>query len=383
MIRVLLIGATGVFGSRLAKLISQESGIALILAGRTEAALKKLQSEISATTEIALIDREQITAYNLTALHCDLVIDAAGPFFAGNTRVIEAAIEAGIHYVDLADGRAFVRDVVKFNQPALAKNIAVIVGASTIPALSHAVIDALTHGWLQYDHLTVGIFPGNRAPRGLAVVQSILQYVGKPVRVFRQGAWQHVYGWGLTHRVKVPYVGKRWASVCDTPDQDLLVSRYRPTSSAEFFAGMELSLMHLGLALLSLPVRWGWLNNLSPFAQALLWAAKKLLPFGSDKGGMTIDIDGLDANGQPQHLAWALSADANRGPNVPTLSAFILVKQLRDGNLHFRGAGACVGMISLHEFEQAFSQLGLKTTTRSDALAATTDGNCRLQPRLR
>ena len=51
MIRVLLIGATGVFGSRIAKLLSQDSGIELILAGRTRESLEQLQTQLLGTSK--------------------------------------------------------------------------------------------------------------------------------------------------------------------------------------------------------------------------------------------------------------------------------------------------------------------------------------------
>ena len=64
------------------------------------------------------------------------------------------------------------------------------------------------------------------------------------------------------------------------------MSRYRPSISAEFFAGMELSILHLGLWSLSLPVRAGLLRSLRPFAWPMLRIAQWLLPFGSDRGAM-------------------------------------------------------------------------------------------------
>ena len=267
-----------------------------------------------------------------------------------------------MHYLDLADGRQFVRDIASFDTRARQAGIAVIAGASSIPALSHAVIDTITEGWRAFHDITVGIFPGNRAPRGLAVVQAILSYVGKPVAVFRQGRWQNIPGWGLVHRAHVPFVGKRWASVCDTPDQDLLVARYQPSQSAEFFAGLELPILHLGLWLLSWPVRWGWLATLLPFARPMLRIAKWLLPLGSDKGGMTIAVAGLDSSGQPARAMWALKADANRGPYVPVLAAVAMARKFRDGTLTFCGAAACVGMLDYRDFQADFGRLAITVT---------------------
>lgn len=357
-LRVLIIGATGVFGSRLAELAAREPGLMLTLAARGHAPLDALAARLGGLP-IRLLDRERLTAADLSGF--DVVIDAAGPFQASAPTVIEAAIAAGVHYVDLADGRAFVAAIGAHDAAAKAVGISVTTGASSIPALSHAVIDALTDGWQRIDRIRIGIFPGNRAPRGLAVVQAILSYVGHPVRVWRGGRWIDIPGWGMLHRWAVPGVGARWASVCDTPEQDLLVRRYHPRDSAEFFAGMELSLLHLGLALLALPVRLGWIAGLRPASRPLLAIAKWLLPFGSDIGAMDIMVSGRDGCNAPGRARWTLRADGNRGPYVPTLAALALLRRFRDGRTPAPGARACTGMLTLAETQADFEQLGIAT----------------------
>jgi hypothetical protein len=357
---ILLIGASGVFGSRVAEGLALEQGICLTLSGRGKAALQKIANGLARPATIVQLDRDTLTAADLAGY--DLVIDAAGPFQSSHTNVIEAAIAARCHYADLADGRKFLATIGVFDAAARAAGIAVISGASSIPALSHAVIDELTAGWQQIESIKIGIFPGNRAPRGRAVVEAIMSYVGKPVRLFREGAWQDYPGWGMTHRVNIPDVGKRWASICDTPEQDLLVMRYSPTNSAEFFAGMELSLLHLGLAVLAQPVRWDWIPTLRPAAGVLLWLAKLLLPFGSDKGAMDVQATGIDADGGLAKARWTLQADSNRGPYVPTLAALILARKLRDEGTLPIGAMPCSGIMKLCEFRPDFERLGIVTS---------------------
>lgn len=359
-LRVLLIGASGVFGSRLAERAALERGIALTLAARDRAKLDRLAARLGGLP-VRTLDRETIAAADLAGF--DVVLDAAGPFQASAPTVIEAAIAARVPYIDLADGRDFVAAIGAHDAAARAAGISVTAGASSIPALSHAVLDALTARWTAIDRIAVGIFPGNRAPRGLAVVQAILSYVGHPVRVWRGGRWSDVPGWGLTQRWAVPGVGRRWASVCDTPEQDLLVARYRPTDSAEFFAGMELSILHLGLAMLALAVRWRWLRSLRPASRPLLAIARLLLPFGSDTGAMDVRVDGRDAAGKAARARWTLRADGNRGPYVPTLAALAMLRCFRDGDAPGPGARACAGMLSLADFAADFAALEISTRT--------------------
>ncbi len=364
-LKVLLIGASGVFGSRLAERAIAEPDVALTLAGRNLDNLLSLQRRLESNYTLLQINRDTITAADLTDF--DLVIDAAGPFQNSTTAVIQAAIEAGVDYVDLADGREFVAQIGQFDDAARAAGVAIITGASSVPALSHAVIDAVTVGWRAIDTIKIGIFPGNRAPRGLAVVKAILSYAGKPVRVFLDGAWHSLPAWGHTHRWPIAMVGKRWASICDTPDLDLLVARYNPRRSAEFFAGLELGLLHLGLAAFSLPVRWGLVSTLRPLARPLRQIANWLLPFGSDVGAMQILVKGQNRDGQKIEATWTLRALGNRGPYVPTLAALALIRMHRDGQLPI-GAQSCAGLIRLDKFRDDFDALGIERSLDVAAL---------------
>jgi hypothetical protein len=357
---VLIVGATGVFGSRLARLAATEVGVRLTLAGRRRRPLEALAFELGGSG-VRLVDRDSVGPAELAGF--DLVVDCAGPFQGSRTQLIRACIEARVNYADLADGRKFVTSITRFDRAAKAAGTCILSGASSIPALSHAVLDELTRGWRRIDSITVGIFPGNRAPRGRSVVEAILSYVGKPVRVFRAGGWTVQPGWALHGRVDCGPVGRRWASVCDTPDQDLLVSRYRPADSAEFVAGLEMPVLHLGLWLLSWPVRWGWIESLRPAAGALLWIAQKVRRFGSDRGAMLVTATGEDLYGWPVRADWTLDATGNRGPYVPVLAAAALIARAAQGRLGESGARPCSGELDLAKFEPWFRYLGIKTSS--------------------
>lgn len=356
-LEVLLVGASGVFGSRLARLACEEEGIHFTLAARGLAKVEALAAELPGEQACVALDRDTLTAHDLADF--DVVVDAAGPFQSSHSRVIESAIAARTDYIDLADGREFVRHFPRYDEVAKGAEVSLTTGASSIPALSHAVLDYLTCDWRSIESIRIGIYPGNRAPRGLSVVEAILSYVGRPVRVFMEGEWREVPGWGLTHREELPGVGARWASVCDTPEQDLLVERYKPTKSAEFYAGMELGVLHLGLAMMSLPVRWGWVKSLRPISRLMLTMAQWFLPFGSDRGAMSVRVRGADADDRPADRRWFLNADANRGPNVPTLAALAMLRKYRDGARPAPGARVCSGLLTLDDFAADFARLGI------------------------
>jgi hypothetical protein len=351
---VLIVGASGVFGSRLARLVVADAAARLTLGGRRRPPLEALAVEIGGCA-IMTVDRNHVSAVELQGF--DLVVDCAGPFQGSASHLIEQCIAARVDYIDLADGREWVCSIDRFDEAAKNAGIAIVTGASSIPALSHAVLDRLTSEWSRIDTIRIGIFPGNRAPRGRAVVEAILSYVGKPVRVFCGGGWRDIPGWALHGRIDCGAAGRRWASVCDTPEQDLLVRRYRPTTSAEFVAGLELPLLHLGLWLLSWPVWWGWIRSLRGAAGPLLWVAQQLRPLGTDRGAMIVKASGLNADGEEASAAWHLDATGNRGPYVPVIAAQAMISRMAGGWRPERGAYPCSGLLSLDEFEPLLDAL--------------------------
>jgi hypothetical protein len=364
---VLLVGATGTFGERLAEGLVR-SGIAVIGAARDTARLDVLARRLGSRFAVEPLDRSSIDAVCLHALRARwpglfAVADASGPFQTGDDRLPHAAIGAGLHYVDLADARAFVGGIRGLDAQARAANVAVLAGASSTPALSHAVLDTLVTGSRKVITIEVGIAPGNRAPRGPGAVHAVLSTVGQPISVFRGCRWTEQRGWGLNKTIELPGVGKRRVALCETPDLDLLVERYHPAADAIFRAGLELRLLHEGVGALGLLVRSGIVKSLAALARPLRVLAELFKPFGSDRGGMRVEVLLEDDTGQLLRRVWTLTADAGDGLYVPTLPALAALKMLASGRFEWRGAAPCAGFIPYDAIAAEFGHHRITTQT--------------------
>ena len=366
MTRVLLIGAAGVFGSRLAAGLAR-NGFALVLAGRdagraeVEAATLR-RAFPDAVVEAVALDARTLTAADLTATGARIVVDAAGPFQGAEPRVARASIGAGLHYVDLADGRDFVAGFPALDAAARAAGVVALTGASSTPALSNAVLDDLTRGWRRIDAVEVGISPGARAPRGPSVTQAILSWLGRPVRIFEDGAWRERTGWGaLTLRDFGP-AGTRWLSLCETPDLDILPGRLRPTRGAVFMAGLEPAAAHWCAWLLARIVAVTGID-VRPLTEAVIGLSGLAAPFGSDRGAMRVEALGVDREGRGLRAVWTLIAPPGIGPVTPGLPALAAVKAIAEGRLA-AGAGPCVGLLPLVDLEREIAMHGIETVTR-------------------
>jgi hypothetical protein len=353
LFRVLVVGGAGVFGARLVDAALVSTDWTIVVAGRDAARTQAFAAARGARVAAVVLDGRHCSAGDLIATGAHAVVDAAGPFQEADYRLAFAAAAAGMHYVDIADARDFVAGFADAVGPvASGAGIVALTGASSTPALSNAVLDDMVAGWRRVDRIVVVISPGNRAPRGLSVVRAILSYAGRPVRVFMAGRWTEAPGWGLTRRVALPGLGRRWASLCETPDLDGLPARYRVTGTALFMAGLELPVLHLGLVAASLAVRGGLVATLAPLSAVARAVAGVLLPFGTDRGGMMVEASGLGGDGCRAQRRWTLVAEGGEGPSVPILPALAALRVLAGLRPFAPGAYVGPGVLTLADIER-------------------------------
>lgn len=368
--KVLLIGGYGFFGKRLAERLALDPLLHVMIAGRDIAAAYALADVLNRQTvagrfsAIRIDVSEQGLATQIRACGADMVVHTSGPFQGQGYEVARACIEAGVHYVDLADGRDFVSGIVRLDADARKANLFVTSGASSVPALSSAVVDELGRHCTELYSIDVGISPGNRTERGLATVRGILSYCGAPFTQWRNGQWQQVFGWqGLRRQTYFPPIGSRWLSNCDVPDLQLFPERYPGVHSVSFRAGLELPLLHFGVWLMSNMRRAGLVYNWSRHALILKKISDFFIRFGSDTGVMHVEVEGLGTDGEKQRRRWTLIAEKGDGPYVPTLASAALVSKLARHQISHRGAFPCLGILKLADFLDVMRGLAITTET--------------------
>lgn len=344
-LRVLVLGGTGVFGSRLCRLLAGDPGIALTVAARRRSDVDALAAELG-IAGLAFDWRRDLDRVLAQGDH-EALVHVAGPFQGQDHAVAELCIRHRVHYVDLADDAAFVCGIERLDSAAKAAGVLVCAGASTAPAITGAVVEeAMKDGTV--DRVAFGILPGNDAPRGRAVVEAILSRAGRPI-VDQPGRCV----WGSLRRMKVPGLGSRWVSPCDLPEPALFARQFgiRETHAG---AGLELSILHLGLWLLAWLVRLRAMRTLLPLTSILIAIADRLRRFGTDRGGLRIDL--LGSFGARR---WCVLAEAGDGPFIPAIPAAALIRKLARGAIPVRGAMPCLGLLSLAEIEAEGQRAGL------------------------
>jgi saccharopine dehydrogenase-like NADP-dependent oxidoreductase len=363
--RILILGGYGLFGGRISRTLAHDADLTVIVAGRDRQRAERHVASFEirhAEIEIAVIDTNSADfAQRLAALRPDVVIDTAGPFQARDYGVAEAALAAGAHIIDLADGRDFVRGIHALDQRARTAERWAISGASSVPGLTAAVIAAHLDRFSILESVESAIAPGNRTPRGWATTLAILGYTGHPFRVLRDGVWRNAYGWQSLRRLKVDGVGARWLACCDVPDLDVLPARYPSLRTVDFRAGLELRRMHFGLWLGSWCVRIGLLDRMTRCARPLFAMSEYWQDIGSDTGFIRMTLRGRDHADRPQTLQWTLIARNGDGPQIPATAAVVLARKLARGELPGGGAAPCLDLFALDEFIAGLDGFSMET----------------------
>ena len=366
-----MLGGYGLFGSRIVQGLAKDCGLHLVVAGRDRdkaGALLASLPQALATTEAAALDTESPDFSERLAAHRpDLVIDTAGPFQGRDYRVARAALAAGAHCIDLADGRGYVMGIGSLDEEARKAGRWVISGASSVPALHAAVIAAHLDRFAVLESVQTAISPGNRTPRGWATTQAILGYVGKPIRMLLDGQWRTTHGWQSLRRLHIEGVGTRWLAHCEVPDLDVLPARYPQLRTLEFRAGLELRRMHLGLWLGSFAVRTGLIRNLAHWARPLHALSERWQHIGSDVGCMRVGMRGTSHEGRPLAIDWTLVARGGNGPDIPASPAVLLARKLARGVLPGAGARPCLDLFTLDEVMGVLDPVSIGASTREHA----------------
>jgi hypothetical protein len=345
-----VLGGYGNFGRRVVAALAADRSCRVIVAGRDLQKASAVADEVGSPAEAAALDGLAANfSAELRRFGASVVVHTAGPFQGQDYAVARACIEAGAHYVDLADARAYVCGIDTLDGSARREDVLVVSGASSVPALTSAVIDMFRSEFSRIESIEHGITSGAKPP-GLATMEGVLGYAGKPFTQWRDGAWRTVYGWqDLTRSTYPPPVGTRWLSNCDVPDLELFPRRYAPVRTVIFRAGVAMTLGMLSTWAASWLVRAGLMRSLLPLVPQLHKTALAIERFGSKRSALNVTLRGLDTRSQPLSRTWWLLADNDHGPHVPCFPAIALARKLLRDEVRARGAMPCMGLLTVDE----------------------------------
>lgn len=362
--KLLILGGYGTFGGRLAQLLADVAELEILIAGRSKAKAQAFCEGFDGAARVQPLALDRADIASALADHApDLVVDASGPFQDYGTeayRVVEAAVAAGIDYMDLADGADFVAGITAYDDAAKSAGISVLSGVSSFPVLTAAVLSDVAQR-MDIRQVEGGIAPSPYAGVGQNVLRAVLGYAGAKVPLTRAG--RPTYGRGLveTRRKTIfvpghlPLQNIRF-SLVDVPDLRLIPPEHPGLQDLWMGAGPVPEVLHRMLNGLARLRALGLVPRLTPLARLCHFVLNGV-KFGEHRGGMYVTAQG--PGGETE--TWNLIAEGEDGPLIPSMAIETLIRKRLAGHRPPDGARSGIGALDLSDYEALFATRDIVT----------------------
>ncbi|RLG84754.1 MAG: saccharopine dehydrogenase [Thermoprotei archaeon] len=174
MSRVLILGAAGAVGRACSYfLIKSNVFEEIILADKRVDVLNKAFKQYSSKNiVIKYIDVNDTESLKKLMKESDIVLNAVGPFYRYGPKILRAAIDAGIDYVDVCDDYDATIEMLNLAEDAIKNKVRALIGMGSSPGLSN-VIARFAADYLLTEIHSIDIYHahGGEPYEGPAVIQ--------------------------------------------------------------------------------------------------------------------------------------------------------------------------------------------------------------------
>lgn len=158
--RIIALGGAGGMGRRALSVLSGELIVdEVVVADLDGAAAAGVAAELrrlgqpASSRSIDVTDPEALRAFLADA---DLLMNSVGPYFRFGVPILEAAIAAGIDYIDICDDAQPTADMLALDERARAAGITAVIGAGASPGFMNVLARQAAHGLDEVRDVTVG-----------------------------------------------------------------------------------------------------------------------------------------------------------------------------------------------------------------------------------
>ena len=302
--KVLVMGGAGDMGSRTVEDLASSAGVELVtIADRNLPASRELSGRLAGSpAEVTTLAVDAMDHHGLVEAMAgyDVVASALGPFYLFETRLVKAALEAGVDYISICDDWSAAQDtIIRFDGPARAGGRMVIIGCGVSPGMSNVAVSYLSGRLDRAVRADVFVYMPMDSGEGEAVTQHTLFIFGTVVPVFRGGATIMLPAGSLHRTIEFPRFGplKVWN-----------IGHGEPVTVPRHLPGLEDVSIMLGMGKGTGIV--AFLGRLGAFSTPrriermarLLIRVSPPLPDVPPDGAMRIDVSG-EKDGKPATLS--------------------------------------------------------------------------------
>ena len=214
---LVIIGGSGYFGRAAASFLAKEGTVSdILIADRNAAAARAFAKRLGPKARGAGLDLQDASDLDRGLEGADMVVNAAGPYFATLMPVLEAAIRSSTPYVDFAEDLSAIEQALALDAKAKAAGITAIVGMGGAPGITnlltlHALrrldrVDRVQVGWAADVEGLVGSLDKNlqdirTRSQVSGAIQSILHYASGRIKAYRDRRWVEIAAYGEAETV--------------------------------------------------------------------------------------------------------------------------------------------------------------------------------------
>ncbi len=259
--KFIVLGGAGDMGSRAVEdLVNSEGVTRVTIADRNVDAARQLADRLQGKGPE--VDVKTVDAFDHAGLveairGYDVAASALGPFFIFESRLVRAAIEAGVDYASICDEWESADTVIEqFHDEAHKKDVTVITGLGTSPGLSNVAVRLAAQDMDKTKRADIYVFQPLEGGGGPAVVKHMLHIITGDKVLWRGGKRKMIKALSEDRVVEFPKYGeiKTWNMGHSEP---ATIPRYIPgIEEVNFFMGLG-----PGAGWFIKPAQWGLFNN--------------------------------------------------------------------------------------------------------------------------
>ncbi|MEH6478139.1 MAG: DUF4166 domain-containing protein [Sneathiella sp.] len=368
--KILILGGYGVFGGRLASLLSDVAEADILICGRRGTKASSFCQRYAGKAKVTPIEMSRTDIAQVIKTHQpNVVVDASGPFqdYGDNPYVVvKACIEACVNYLDFADAADFVFGISQFDQQAKGAGIYVMSGVSSFPVLTAAVLREMSKD-MTIKSVIGGIAPSPYAGIGLNVMRAVVGYAGAPVKLVRNGKQIHANGLTESLRYTIAPPGhlplrNLHFSLVDVPDLQVLPTEHESLTDIWMGAAPVPESLHRILNVLAKARATFHLPSFALFSP-LFYRILNIAKFGEHRGGMFVKAIGV-REGENIEKSWHLLAEGDDGPFIPSMAIEAILRKAIAGTSPAAGARPATKALDLEDYNELFETRSIFTGFR-------------------
>ncbi|MCG8393209.1 MAG: saccharopine dehydrogenase NADP-binding domain-containing protein [Pseudomonadales bacterium] len=136
--RILALGGCGDMGSIAVREILHEPSVSeIVIADHDQEKATRFAASLGRKARAIHVDAHCDHSLRLALQGCDVVMSTIGPYYLFGRRVLSAALEAGVHYIDICDDPEPTLEMLALDAQARDRGVTAIIGAGASPGISN------------------------------------------------------------------------------------------------------------------------------------------------------------------------------------------------------------------------------------------------------